>query len=256
MVLKTVFRPAWVAALVVTVGLLSTRANAVERSADGSKSEPTVKEVELFAAMESGEIDVKLIPKNSKQSTVIIENKGDAPLRIKLPDAFAGVPVLAQMGMGMGGGGMGGMGGMMGGMFNVDAGKTRKLKLPTVCLEHGKPDPNPRMQYKLVPIESLTRKGEVIEICKMLGTNRLEQSAAQAAAWHFSDNLSWEELANKVGVTHIHGPSEPFFNADQLRIGLQIASEAVRRARENPAYNDPAYKDKVNSLSSSLSDNK
>ena len=83
----------------------------------------------------------------------------------------------------------------------------------------------------------------------------MDQSAAQAAAWHYSDNLSWEELANKVGVTHIHGPSEPYFNR-QLQMGLRIAAEAARRARENPAYNDPALKDKVNSLSNTLSDNK
>ena len=119
MVLKSVFRPAWVAAFVVTVGLVSAPASRCGSADDMSKDEPAVKTVELFAAMESGEIDVKLIPKNSKQATVLIENKGDQPLRIKLPDAFAGVPVLAQMGMGgmggMGGGmGMGGMGGGMG----------------------------------------------------------------------------------------------------------------------------------------------
>ena len=162
------------------------------------------------------------------------------------------------MGGGMGGmgGGMGGMGGMMGGMFDVDPGKTRKIKVPTVCLEHGKPDPTPRMHYKLVPLESFTQKGEVIEICKMLGTGQMDQSAAQAAAWHYSDNLSWEELANKVGVTHIHGPSEPYFNGVQLQMGLRIAAEAARRARENPAYDDPSLKDKANSLSNTLSDNK
>ncbi len=41
----------------------------------------------------------------------------------------------------------------MGGFFNVKPGKVGKLRVPTVCLEHGKPDPNPRMAYKLVPIE-------------------------------------------------------------------------------------------------------
>ena len=69
MVLKSVFRPAWFAAVLVTAGLVSAPASAADRSTD--KDEPTVKTVELFAAMESGDIDVKLIPKNSKQATVI-----------------------------------------------------------------------------------------------------------------------------------------------------------------------------------------
>ena len=55
---------------------------------------------------------------------------------------------------GMGGGGMmGGMGGggmgMGGGMFNVAPEKVGKFKVPTVCLEHGKHDPTPRVTYEI-----------------------------------------------------------------------------------------------------------
>jgi len=130
------------------------------------------------------------------------------------------------------------MGGM-GGFFNVKPGKVAKLRVPTVCLEHGKPDPNPRMAYKLVPIESLTTKPEVIELCKMLGNGQLAQSAAQAAAWHFTDNMSWEQLAQKVGVDHLIGPSEPYFTVQDIQLGMRIAAESMRRARENPAYQEP-----------------
>ena len=68
------------------------------------------------------------------------------------------------------------------------------------------------------------------------------QLAAQAAAWHYTDKMSWEQLASKVGVKHIHGPSEPFFSRVHLNKGLKIAMEAGRRVRENPAYRDPATK--------------
>ena len=50
----------------------------------------------MFAAIESKDIDVKLIPKDDKESRVIIKNNTRKPLTVKLPDAFAGVPVLAQ----------------------------------------------------------------------------------------------------------------------------------------------------------------
>ena len=96
---------------------------------------PADQTVEMFAAIQQGDIAVKLIPKDSTQCRVLIENKTDKPLNVKLPEAFAGVPVLAAVNQGaagghsssstsnknqnqsMGGGMGGGMGGMgMGGM--------------------------------------------------------------------------------------------------------------------------------------------
>jgi len=52
--------------------------------------------VEMFAAIEKGQIAVKLIPKDSTQCRVFIENTTDTPLTVKLPETFAAVPVLAQ----------------------------------------------------------------------------------------------------------------------------------------------------------------
>jgi hypothetical protein len=74
-------------------------------------AKPKADEVELFAAMDAGDIEVKLIPKDSTTGTVLITNKTKKPLAIKLPDAFAGVPVAAQFGGGGGGFGGGGIGG-------------------------------------------------------------------------------------------------------------------------------------------------
>ena len=54
--------------------------------------------VDLFQAIDQGQIDVKVFPKDSSQLRVIVENKTDKPLTVKLPDAFAAVPVLAQFG--------------------------------------------------------------------------------------------------------------------------------------------------------------
>ena len=67
------------------------------------------------------------------------------------------------------------MGGGMGGMFNVAPERVRKFKVGTVCLEHGKKDPNPRVPYELRPIESFTSNTKVHELCAMrldgLGTH-------------------------------------------------------------------------------------
>jgi hypothetical protein len=230
------------------------------------------KQVELFEAMRDGQVAVKLIPKNVKEAKVLIENKADVPLQIKLPEAFAGVPVLAQIGglggvgggggrqrggggggmnqgmnqgmgggmggMGMGGMGMGGMGmggmGMGGGMFNVDPGKVGKIDVPTVCLEHGKTDPNPRVAYELRPIESFTTNQKVIEVCKMLGRGEVTQRTAQAAAWHLTDGLSWAELAEKDRVRLSNGYTEKYFGPEDIAMAMRVVGEAARRAAENP----------------------
>ncbi|MFM7563870.1 MAG: hypothetical protein ACKO81_12615, partial [Planctomycetota bacterium] len=60
--------------------------------------------VELFAAMESGSIQVVIKTKDSSEANIIVTNKSDKPLSIEMPAAFAAVPVMAQ-GLGMGGGG-------------------------------------------------------------------------------------------------------------------------------------------------------
>src|SRR5688500_14705386 len=52
--------------------------------------------VDLFDAMTSGEIEVRVIPKNAAAGKVIIKNLGKKPLAIRLPEAFAAVPVVAQ----------------------------------------------------------------------------------------------------------------------------------------------------------------
>lgn len=128
---------------------------------------------------------------------------------------------------GMGGGGMGGMGG--GGMFNVGAGKTTRIKFVSVCLEHGKPDPEPRMKYTMIPLESFTKKREVQETVKMLVRGELSQNTAQAVAWHYTDGLSWEELTNKVKAQHLNGTVDMFFSPEEIHIARGSAVEAHRR---------------------------
>ncbi len=212
--------------------------------------------VEMFAAMASGELKVKLIPKDATQATVLFTNTTDAPLNVKLPAAFAGLPVLAQagfggggfggggggrggggggggsqgMGGGFGGGGGGGFGGRGGGggFFNVAPRKVRKVKVPLVCLEHGKPDPRPRIPYEIKPLTEISNKPKVAELCNMLGNGEIDQRAAQAAAWHLENGMSWEELASKE-VRHLNGVRDPYFTAGEIYRGMQIALETKRR---------------------------
>ena len=160
-------------ALMVAVLLLPTLILAAERFGKASKAAvPAAQQetVDMFAAIDAGQIGVRLIPKDSTQSQVLIENKTQKPLTVKLPEAFAGVPVLAQaigndrnnnnnsgnmnqgMGGGMGGMGMGGMG--MGGgmgMFNVAPKRSESSPWPPSASNTARTSPAPPSPMKSSP---------------------------------------------------------------------------------------------------------
>ena len=76
--------------------------------------------VGLFDAIEAGRVDVTFIAKSDRAARILITNREKQPIHLRLPEAFAGVPVLAQFGgggggRGGGGGGLGGGGGGLGG---------------------------------------------------------------------------------------------------------------------------------------------
>jgi hypothetical protein len=230
----------------------------------GATANATVAPIDLFAGIKTGDLQVKYIPKNAEEATLQIQNNTHQPVSVKLPDAFVGVPILAQNAGGLGGGGGGGGsrkssnnsqnqssggglgggggggGGLGGGGFNLAPEASGKLKVSTVCLEHGKEDPNPHVPYEIRPVDSFTDDGRVKEVLMMLGSGNLDQRAAQAAAWHFTDGMSWSELAAKKSH-HLGGrPDEPYFSAGELQAAMQIATKAEELAKNLPAAQKPS----------------
>lgn len=122
------------------------------------------------------------------------------------------------------GGGMGGMGGMM----RVAPERMRKMQVTTVCLEHGKPDPNPKMPYKIVPLDQVTKDPKVTVLCEALGNGLVTQNTAQAAAWHLMDKMSWGELAAKNRVESKYLGTIRWFSAIELRTAAAVVSECQR----------------------------
>jgi hypothetical protein len=198
--------------------------------------------VDMFKAIDQGDIAVKVVHKDSKEAKVVVENKTDRPLTVKLPEAFGTKPILAQINPGLGGVQAGGGGfnpgmGMMNiepekvGLFNIAPETVGQIKVATVCLEHGKPDPRPNIPYEIVPIEKLTDKPGVKELCQMLGAGQINQRAAQAAAWHLNNNMSWEQLAAKR-IKHANGTSEPYFTPQEIRAAMQGSTIAMQQAQQ------------------------
>ncbi|WP_436716452.1 hypothetical protein U8335_02785 [Roseiconus lacunae] len=199
-------------------------------------AEPQTADSEFFSAMDAGKIEVKFIPVNASKANVLVRNLTDQPMTLQMPAAFAGVPINRQMGMGgMGGmgGGMGGMGGGMGGMggmMRVAPNRQQKLAVTTVCLEHGKPDPTPKMAYKIVPLDLVTTDQRVHVLCEALGNRQVAQNTAQAAAWNLMDKMSWEELAAKNRVESKYTGNIRWFSPIEIRSAIAVVGEATRIA--------------------------
>ena len=128
-------------------------------------------------------------------------------------------------------GGMGGgMGGMGGGMMRIAPERRQKLEVTIVCLEHGRPDPNPRMAYRMMPLERFTNDGRVAAVCEALGRGQLTQKTAQAAAWHLTDGLTWEELANKNSVESRYTGNVRWFSPMDLRLAMAAVAHSEKIA--------------------------
>lgn len=255
-------------ALACGSALVSFAVSAAERKPTKLKYgeyNPAHQSVEMFEAIEAGQIEVKLIQKDSTQARVLIENKGDEPLNVKLPEVFGGVPVLAQRapgagggagggnsnsnsgssqnqssggGFGGGGGGFGGGGG--GGFFNVAPEKVANLKVASVCLEHGKDEPRAAIPYKIVPLKEVNDDPALAALLKSFANGDCDQRTAQAAAWHITDKMSWDELTAKQ-IHRLGGQSYPYFSQDEIRGAMSmvsaatIAAEEAQKAEQSPS---------------------
>src|SRR5712691_2327247 len=234
------------------------------------KVDDSAEHIGVFEGIEKELLDVKMIPKDSLGGTLLIENKGDKPLNVDFPPAFVGKQILKQFGGGMqgggfgggqqggggrqggggqaeggglggggqGGGGFGGGGGGQqgggggGGFFSVPPDRIVRVAYRSVCLEHGKTEPSSRMTYQIMKVEQFRNDPVLEEVLKMVASGQLDSQSAQAAAWHVTDKMSWEQLAAK-STPHIARPSTLYFTAEQIARAQSIFSTAVARAKEN-----------------------
>jgi hypothetical protein len=238
--------------LLLAGGLVVSAASAREPR---SRSRATPPEAhELLQAEEAGLVTVKYIPNDSRSAQIVVTNRSDRPLALRLPEVFAGVPVLAQLGGGGGGGQAGfgaggigaapqstggagpqnqgmGVGGQPGGGFmSLPPEKTRVVKVTTVCLEHGKPEPSPLRTYKLVELGSFSTDPRLAELMTSIGKGEVSQKVAQAAAWHIANGLTWQQLAAEK-IDHAGGdPDEPFFTPAELQAAFKVVEIVTKRA--------------------------
>ncbi len=143
---------------------------------------------------------------------------------------------------GLGGGlGGGGLGGGLGGPFSIPPEKIVKVPYQSVCLEHGKKEPNPKNVYEPVPVEEYTQDAALQELLKLVATHKVDRKSAQAAAWHLTDNMSWQELAAKR-IENVGQRPRPYFHPNELRAAYQIVTTArVMAQKKSQQTGQPAY---------------
>ncbi len=248
----------------LAVALLATSSSFAAKKAGAITKltlNPEAPVVELFAGMESGQLESKLIMKDQFNGNLLIENKTDGPLTVQMPDSFVGVHVLNQFGGGgggfgggglggggqggggqaagggagggLGGGGLGGGGaaGGGGGFFSIPPEKVVRLPFNSVCLEHGKPTPRPRMTYEIRKVDEFSQDPLLRELLVMISTGRVSQKAGQAAAWHLANGKSWRELAT-IADNHVGRPDSPHFSYADLQSAQALLANAKVRAEQ------------------------
>lgn len=269
---------------VVCLAIWSSQATAQTSKKTATGPVPVaVEKVELFKAIEDGQLAVSVIPANSLDCKIVAKNLTDKQLDVVLPETFALIPakVLAQYGgsgggygnsgggggygnsggggnMGMGGGGQsmgggmgggrggnnsgygggggggyggggggygGGGGGYGGGGWSIPPEKTLTSNVKTLCLEHGKDEPRPSMNYVIRPLTDFTPSKEVAILCAQLGYGEVEQGAAQAAVWAVANGMSWNQLAAKQKQRFGQKPTS-YFAPEQIRAAQAMVTRA------------------------------
>ena len=119
------------------------------------------------------------------------------------------------------------------GLFTVPPQKTAQVPMTGVCLAHGKPDPSPRMTYKLVKLEAYTSDPALQETLKQFTSGATDLQSAQAAVWHLTDRMSWDELRGKQIEQPGGLPSLPYFSAEQID-GAETLIREVRQKVGTP----------------------
>jgi hypothetical protein len=120
--------------------------------------------------------------------------------------------------------------------FTVFPAKSRVVRIATVCLDHGKREPNARVPYRMVALDVCSSDPRLADVLECLSRGVLTQKVAQAATWHLSSGRTWEQLA--VEVIEMAGGADPdvrVFSPAELLAAKQFVEAATRRHGPTPA---------------------
>lgn len=221
-------------------------------------------QVKLFDGVESQKLSVRVAPLSAYKSSVFITNLTKQPLSVKIPKAVSAVHVLKQVDPNNGflqglqnnpqqqtgtsqsvGGNLTPVGNNQNldiiGLFTIPPEKTVRLRLQSVCLEHGKPSPSSLKKYELRPIENQVKDKALILLLKKFNPRYDDWEMMQAIAWHLSSHMDWRELAKQRKHRTVAG-GVPLFSTAQLLTAKKIVEMAkVEVTRKKTPKEDPVF---------------
>jgi hypothetical protein len=247
--------------------LLLVPAIVLPASASGAEapsvSKPTDKSAaaELFAAIDQGAVEAKVVVRDQYHARVILRNKTDAPLTLRLPDAFAARPILAQQGFqfpspnqsqnkqtqpqavsgpfssqsnnqsNQGQQNTNFFGN--GNVFNIPPESVRSVSISCFCVEMGKPNPRSIHSYELVRFEQVGGDPQLAAVFDRYARGDLDRESVQAAVWHVVNDKSWDELG-KLSRKIALNADAPIFTRAQLQLARDLVAHAAKQAGEHP----------------------
>lgn len=221
-------------------------------------------QVKLFDGVESQKLSVRVAPLSAYKSSVFITNLTKQPLSVQIPKAVSAVHVLKQVDPNNGflqglqnnpqqqtgtsqsvGGNLTPVGNNQNldiiGLFTIPPEKTVRLRLQSVCLEHGKPSPSSLKKYELRPIENQVKDKALILLLKKFNPRYDDWEMMQAIAWHLSSHMDWRELAKQRKHRTVAG-GVPLFSTTQLLTAKKIVEMAkVEVTRKKTPKEDPVF---------------
>lgn len=208
---------------------------------------------DLFLAIKEGKVEARVVARDPHHVRVFLKNPAKIPLTVKLPEVIAARPVLAQNffnpagnGQAQGfntssstsgmqapqavGGATPGSSSRNGTIFNIPPESVRELRLDTVCLEHGRPNPKSSVTYELARLEDVCKEPAVESLLVRYGRGDLDRDVVQVAAWSLANGLAWRDLEQMTVPVAINAVRR-VYSADQL----QAARRLVEAARQEVA---------------------
>jgi len=122
-----------------------------------------------------------------------------------------------------------------GGLATIPAGKSILLKLKTVCLNYGRPDPMSKMTYRLVSVDEYSSDPVLAELLESY-SDRVDQDTMQAASWHVANGLSWAQV-RQLPDRSLPGVSATIFTPRDVKSAEQLVTAVTETAKQRPNPN-------------------
>jgi len=124
--------------------------------------------------------------------------------------------------------------------FSIPPQRRVKLEFNSVCLNHGLKTPTRMNRYHLVSVDDYTNDEQLKELLTWVATGKVPQKTAQAATWHLTDDMSYEQLAAKKEY-HLGGAVSQFFNRTDVSQAKQLIEFVDQKVaeRKKASKNEP-----------------